>query len=73
MPSTSADAVRLLGRSGVVPSDLADRVARAVGFRDVLVHEYAEVDDDIVRANVALLGDLDAFTSAVAAWAVRHG
>lgn len=73
VPATSAGAVRMLGAAGVVPSDLAEQVARAVGFRNVLVHEYAEVDDDAVRANVSLLGDLEGFTSALAAWAVRHG
>ncbi|TFV63552.1 DUF86 domain-containing protein [Geodermatophilus sp. DF01-2] len=73
MPESNAAAVRLLGRHGVVPADVAEQVARAVGFRNVLVHEYAEVDDDVVRANVALLDDLDEFTSTVAAWAARNG
>ena len=43
-----------------------------MGFRDLLVHEYAEVDDDRVRAEVALLDDLVASTAAVAAWAARQ-
>lgn len=73
VPESSAGAVRLLGAHGVVPRAVAESVARAVGFRNVLVHEYAEVDDDAVRANVALLEDLDAFTAAVAEWVVRAG
>lgn len=72
MPQTNADAVRLLGSAGVVPVGVAEPVARSVGFRNLLVHGYAEVDDDRVRANVALLDDLDAFTTAVAAWAARE-
>jgi hypothetical protein len=28
-------------------------------------------DDDVVRANVALLDDLDAFTAALAGWVTR--
>lgn len=72
MPQTNAHAVRLLAKAGVVPTSVADPVARAVGFRNLLVHEYAEVDDDIVRANVALLPDLDAFAAALADWAARQ-
>ncbi len=66
-PATNADAVRLLGRHGFVDEDVAQRVARAVGFRNVLVHDYVDVDDDIVVARLADLSDLDAFVVAVAA------
>ena len=70
---SGADAVRLLGRHAVVDPDLAESVARAVGFRNVLVHEYVAVDDDAVRANLALLDDLDAFARALAARAAQGG
>ena len=71
VPESSAGAVRLLGAHGVVSVEVAEPVARAVGFRNVLVHEYAEVDDDAVRANVALLHDVETFTAAVARWVVH--
>lgn len=70
---SSAGTVRLLGRHAVVDADVAESVARAVGFRNVLVHEYTAVDDDLVRANLALLDDLDAFTRELAAWASGQG
>jgi uncharacterized protein YutE (UPF0331/DUF86 family) len=43
-------------------------VARAVGFRNVLVHDYIDVDDGRVRDNLQRLADLDVFVSQVAAW-----
>ncbi|TRW45988.1 type VII toxin-antitoxin system HepT family RNase toxin [Georgenia yuyongxinii] len=67
-PSDNAGAIRLLGRHGVLGNGEAEVVARAVGFRNVLVHEYVAVDDDIVRSRLADLGDLEAFVSAVGAW-----
>lgn len=70
-PDSSADALRLLGRHGVLDADLAERAARAVGFRNVLVHGYAEVDDDRVVAQLDALDDLRAFVNQVAAWAGR--
>ena len=65
--------MRLLGRHGVVPDDLAGRVARAVGFRNVLVRQYADVDDGLVVAQLDRLGDLDAYVAAVARWLLETG
>ncbi|WP_433801889.1 type VII toxin-antitoxin system HepT family RNase toxin [Actinomycetospora sp. CA-084318] len=67
-PATNAAAVRLLGRHGVLDPDLADRVGRAVEFRNVLVHDSVEADDSIVLARLADHGDLDAFVVAVLRW-----
>jgi len=65
---TNADAVRRLAANGVLPVALAESVARAVGFRNVLVHEYAEIDNDKVLANLWQLGDLEDFVKTVAGW-----
>lgn len=67
---SNADAVRTLGVQQVVPASTAEAVARAVGFRNVLVHEYTDVDDERVRDNLLQgLDDLERFVSHVAAWA----
>ena len=67
-PRTNGDAVGLLGAHGVLPVATAAQVRRAVGFRNVLVHDYVDVDDSLVLARLADLGDLDAFVEAVVAW-----
>jgi uncharacterized protein YutE (UPF0331/DUF86 family) len=72
MPPTNADALRLLGRNGVIESKLGDPIARAMGFGNVLVHEYAEVDDSVVVANPTVLADLDAFMVQLAGWAAEQ-
>ena len=72
VPDSNAAAVRLLAEHGIVPAPVAEAVARATGFRNILVHEYTAVDDDAVRRNVALLDDLDAYVEALAGWASRH-
>lgn len=66
-PKTNADAFVLLSRHGAIESDLAERLAGAVGFRNVLVHEYAVVDDDRVVAALGELDDLRDFVRAIAA------
>lgn len=67
-PDTNADALRRLGEHGVVDPDLARRLGRAVGFRNVLVHQYTQVDDDRVIAMLGELGDLRQFVAEVSAW-----
>ena len=43
-------------------------MARAVGFRNVLVHEYVAVDDGVVLARLADLSDLQDFVTSVGKW-----
>lgn len=46
-------------------------MGRAAGFRNLLVHEYAAIDDRIVVANLDRLDDLEAFVDAVTRWMER--
>ncbi|MFA9430748.1 HepT-like ribonuclease domain-containing protein [Egicoccus sp. AB-alg2] len=58
VPASNADVFRLLAGAGVIDDVLATSMARAVGFRNVLVHDYADVDDRLVVENLARLPDL---------------
>ena len=48
-------------------------MAGAVGFRNVLVHQYVEVDDERVVDNLDRLDDLRRFVGDVARWLSTHG
>ncbi len=67
-PADNGDAVRLLGEHGVLTAELATSVRKAVGFRNVLVHDYIEVNDEIVVGRLKGLSDLDEFVREVAAY-----
>lgn len=58
---TNAEAMLLLARHDVLPGELAASMAQAVGFRNVLVHGYAAVDDRRVVAYLQNLGEVEAF------------
>jgi len=66
-PADNGDAMRLLGRHGVLAADLAEPLRKAVGFRSVLVHEYVEVSDEVVIARLGDVGDLEGFVKQIAA------
>lgn len=70
-PASNPDAFRLLSRHGVLAAELAESLARAVGFRNVLVHGYVDVDDDRVVAQLDHVGDLERFVADVSEWAGR--
>ena len=43
-PTSYADAFRRLASAGIIDGALADRLARAAGFRNVIAHAYDELD-----------------------------
>ena len=68
-PASNADAFRILARHGVLDRELADHLARAAGFRNILVHGYADVDDGVVIAQLDRVSHLEAFVVSVSRWA----
>ena len=69
-PDTNAAAFELLARHGVIDDELAGRLAQAVGFRNVLVHQYVAVDDDRVVSALDDLDDLAGLVRQVSAWLI---
>lgn len=67
-PESNADAIRVLGRHAVLDPGLAEVMARAVGFRNLLVHRYVDIDDEKVVGFLDRLDDLTGFVAEVATW-----
>jgi uncharacterized protein YutE (UPF0331/DUF86 family) len=66
VPTTAGEAFEELAKRGLIERSLAARLQRAVGLRNLLVHEYAEVDWKIVMQVVRTgTRDLVAFGKAV--------
>lgn len=64
-PSDYADVFTILGQKGVIPTELAQRLAEAAKQRNLIVHLYLEIDDRAVFASLAHLDDLREFGSTV--------
>lgn len=64
-PQDNGDVMVVLAGHGVLQVDMGQRMRQAVGFRNVLVHEYVTVDDAVVLARLTDLEDLDAFVTAL--------
>lgn len=44
VPGTAAEAFTVLAREGILAANLAGALARMVGFRNLLVHDYLRLD-----------------------------
>ena len=63
LPQESREAFDLLEQAELLPPELARAMRAMVGFRNVAVHSYRELDLAIVRSFVhERLGDFEAFT-----------
>lgn len=67
-PETMADVFRTLGKSGLLDSTLAQRLAAATGFRNIAVHQYRALDWNVVYSIITdRLEDFSMFAAAVEA------
>ena len=68
-PRDYGDAFRVLAEGGVLGPELAGRMVALAGARNLIVHLYAEVDDERLARAVREggLDDLSAFAAAIAA------
>jgi len=68
------EAIESLGEEGVLPRELAERLAPIAGFRNILVHEYLAVDpvrlyDNLIQSRA----DLREFGRNIAKYLERTG
>jgi uncharacterized protein YutE (UPF0331/DUF86 family) len=67
-PDSNAAALRGLADHRVIDSQLAATMARASGFRNLLVHQYGTIDDSSVVSFLAQLDELESYVRQVLAW-----
>lgn len=61
-PESYRASFELAGEQGLLPTDLASRLARAAGLRNILVHLYEDIDYAIIATSVnPAIDDFGAF------------
>ena len=62
------DVLVKMGREGILPKDYVERIMGMAGFRNLLVHDYAEVDPERVYDFLqSRLSDFEEFMKRIAA------
>ena len=67
-PRDYYEAILILGQAGILPSDFAQKLAPIAGFRNILVHDYLEIDWEEVNSNLQHIGDLETYMQHVKNW-----
>lgn len=66
-PDTYKESIVILGEAGVLPKEFADYFSGIAGFRNILVHNYMDIDYDEVTDKVNNhLDDFEVFAKSVA-------
>ena len=66
IPQSSRDVFTLLAQAGWIESDLATRMRKMVGFRNIAVHDYQALQLPIVEAVITKhLDDFTAYSKAI--------
>ena len=67
-PRDYYEAIIRLGESGILPKEFAQHLAPIAGFRNILVHDYMDINWDEVYNNLLQLNDISHFIDIVKAW-----
>ncbi len=74
LPAEEEDLITSLERAQVIPSDIAASLKRMKGFRNIVVHEYGDLDDAAVyKIATTRVEDFAAFKQAVLHTFPLHG
>ncbi len=64
-PKGYADSFNVLSEEGIIPNILSDKMKMVAGFRNILVHDYLEIDNKIVYQSLKHLDDFGEFAKQV--------
>jgi uncharacterized protein YutE (UPF0331/DUF86 family) len=64
-PQGYAESFNVLLEEGIIPIELADKMKMVAGFRNILVHDYLEIDNKIVYQSLKHLEDFHEFAKHV--------
>lgn len=69
IPDEEENVFIILGHHNIIPQSLAERIKGMIRFRNILVHDYLEIDQKIAhRILTNELNDFDDFARAIVRW-----
>ena len=71
LPGEETDILEKLERKGIITAEMKSVLKRMKGFRNILVHRYGEIDDELVFENLQRLEDFERFKELVLSFLKR--
>jgi uncharacterized protein YutE (UPF0331/DUF86 family) len=73
LPKESQESFEILAAVGIIPPELSNKLKRMVGFRNIMVHQYQELDIQIMIDVIEHhLDDLIVFTTQIMEYGRTH-
>jgi len=70
-PDSYREVILILGKHDILPKDFAEKLAPAAGFRNVLVHMYADIDMNKLYSHLQEdIDDLELFAEYIAKYLI---
>ncbi len=70
-PDSYREVILILGKHDILPNDFAEKLAPAAGFRNVLVHMYADIDMNKLYSHLQEdIDDLELFAEYIAKYLI---
>ena len=67
-PRDYYEAILRLGEAEILPLDFAQKLAPIAGFRNILVHDYMDINWDEVHNNLHQMHDLSQYMDYIKKW-----
>ncbi len=65
LPADEDDMFRKIRKAGVINNELEEKLRKMKGFRNILIHRYGEIDDELVFEKLFMIEDFEKFKEAV--------
>ena len=72
LPAEEEDLFEKLEKKKVISKKMKEKLKSIRGFRNILVHRYAEVDDELVFENLGNINDFKEFREEIGSFLRKH-
>jgi len=72
LPAEEEDLFEKLEKEKIISKEMKEKLISMRGFRNVLVHRYAEVDDELVFENLGNINDFEEFRKEIVSFLRKH-
>jgi uncharacterized protein YutE (UPF0331/DUF86 family) len=72
LPAEEVDLFEKLGKKKIISREMKEKLKLMRGFRNILVHRYAEVDEELVFVHLQKINDFKEFRKEIASFLTKH-